>query len=239
MRYKDFLHESIEDKGILKAIFFAGLPGSGKSTIATRITDGTVSPRFVNTDKSFEFLSKRANVLPTAAMWELFGKQSMTINAAMLYQYLNSMLPLFIDGTSANPSSTMRRIGLLDSIGYDAMMVWVDVDLETALHRAQQRKREVMPEFIKQVYNNAKKNKMFYQQRFGSNFVVVDNNATNFDAMENKTYSIANQFFTSPISNPIGQDLIKNMKENGYKYLVPNVYSSGYLKKVISVWYMS
>ena len=59
--FKQFIiNESINDKGILKAIFVVGLPGSGKSYTVQRLR-GTVSPVVVNTDKVAEFLSKKCN----------------------------------------------------------------------------------------------------------------------------------------------------------------------------------
>ena len=49
------VNESINDKGIFKAIFMAGTPGAGKTTVAKKLSGG-VEPRFVSTDTWVEFM---------------------------------------------------------------------------------------------------------------------------------------------------------------------------------------
>lgn len=41
------LSESINDKGLFKAVFILGIPGAGKSTVIRQITDGAIHPRVV------------------------------------------------------------------------------------------------------------------------------------------------------------------------------------------------
>ena len=237
MRYSELV-EGINDKGIFKAIFFAGLPGAGKSTVAQRVTDGTVSPRIVNTDRSYEYLLKKHGEKATEAAWALLGPAAKQINSKLLTQYLNGMLPLFVDGTSANPGAAMRRTGIAESLGYDTAMVWVNVDLDVAVERIATRERKVNTEFVKRVYDTIESNKGMYQSRFGSNFIEVDNNADNYSAMEGQVYNVVNKFFTSPISNPIGQRIEAQMQEQGLKTLAPEIYSIDYLEKIVGVWYM-
>jgi len=237
MKSYEFLDESIEDKGIFKAVFLSGLPGAGKSTVIQKVTDGAVQPRIVNTDRSYEFLLKKNDISADAAAWALFGPQSKVMNSAMLYNYLNSMLPMFVDGTSADTGALLRRSGILESLGYDTMMIWVNIDVEEAIRRAQARERKVDPNFIRHVHDQIEANKQFYKSRFSSNFVEVDNNADNFNAMEAKTYGIASKHFMSPVQNPIGLKTINKLQESGEKYLVPSIYDAEYLKKVVGVWY--
>jgi len=232
------LLEGINDKAIFKSVFFGGLPGAGKSHVISRITDGTISPRIVNTDKSYEFLLDKYGMEASDTAWALLGPASKRINNNMLYQYLNSVLPLFIDGTSANPNATMRRSGIVESIGYDTMMIWVDVDLDTAIRRTKQRKRSVDEGFVKEVYQLAESNKPLYQQRFGDRFIVVDNNDDNFKTMENDVFKIVTNFMSSEITNPIGIRTKEEMIQNGWKYLVPNIYTKEYIEKIVSIWYM-
>jgi len=152
----------------------------------------------------------------------------------MLVNYLNGMLPLFVDGTSANPSAAMRRAGIAESLGYDTAMIWVNISFETALERISKRERKVDTEFVRHVYETIAGNKELYRSKFGANFIEVDNNSDNFNAMESRVYNATNKFFLSPVKNVIGQRLI----DQGEKYLVPNVYDADYIKKVVSIWYM-
>jgi predicted ABC-type ATPase len=239
MRLTD-INESINDKGIFKAMFFAGLPGAGKTTIAQRVTDGTVSPRMVNTDRSYEFLlKKQGNESADPEMaWALLGPQSKVMNSAMLENYLNGMLPIFVDGTSANASSTMRRAGLAESLGYDTAMIWVNIDYDVAIERIRQRDRKVTDKFVRGVWDTLEGNRELYRSRFAANFIEVDNNSDNFSAMEGQVYNATTSFFTSPIESPIGNRNIDKIEEAGDKYLVPNIYDAEYIKKVVGVWYM-
>ena len=238
----DQINESINDKGIFKAMFFAGLPGAGKSTIAQRVSDGAVSPRIVNTDRSYEFLLKKHGSNANEIAWTLLGGAAKSVNSALLENYLVGMLPLFVDGTSANPSAAVRRAGIAESLGYDTAMIWVDIDYKTAIERIQKREeaenRRVDIEFVERVYESLEGNKELYRSRFGKNFIEVDNNSNNFDVMEGQVFNATSRFFTEKVQNTIGQRLIESMKESGDKYLVPNIYSKEYIQKVVGVWYM-
>jgi len=240
MRSLDFLEESIEDTGIFKACFMSGLPGAGKSTVISKITNGGVDPRIVNTDKTYEFLLGKHSKEANATAWNLLGPISKTMNNKMLYYYLNSVLPLFVDGTSSNTGALLHRAGILEGLGYDTMMIWINVDIETAIQRAQERtKRPVDERFIRYVFRQMDGNKEYYKSRFGANFIEVDNNGDNFGQMEGKTYNIANQFFLSEVKNPVGKQTIKKMEQTGEKYLTPNIHSEEHLKSLVSNWYQS
>ena len=60
--FKEFLNEGINDKGLYKAVFLGGTPGSGKSYVQKQVKDGTIEPRIVNTDKFIEFLANKRNI---------------------------------------------------------------------------------------------------------------------------------------------------------------------------------
>ena len=62
----DLLPEGIQDKGILKAVFMAGGPGSGKSYVAgqifgipKKVNVSYSGLKSVNSDTEFEFLLKK------------------------------------------------------------------------------------------------------------------------------------------------------------------------------------
>lgn len=232
------LVEGIEDKGIFKAVFMSGMPGSGKTTVAKAVTDGTVSPRNVNTDDAFEFLSAKQGMEADSVAWSLVGQRSKKITEERLYHYINSMVPLFIDGTSGNIGAMVRRQGLLEGLGYDTMMVWVDVTLETALERAAQRDRKVDEDYIRKIYAQIESSKQYYQHKFGNNFIVVDNNGDNLQKFVKTMYNRVNAFFTSPVSNPNGQNNLNKLKQAKEKYLVPTIVNEQFMKDLVKVWYL-
>lgn len=229
MKFLRYLIEGIEDKGIFKAVFLAGHPGSGKSYTSSKIKSGQVEPRIVNTDKFVEHYKN--------ADWMKIGDKVRRLNNSQLVLYLNSMLPLAVDGTSGSVSALLRRRGLLESIGYDTAMVFVNTDLETAIRRVQSRDRKVEEDFIRKSYKQLNDNKPYYRSKFDT-FIEVDNNE---GELTNKAvthaFKFLNSFYNSPVKNPIGKERIRKMKENGWKYLDPNVMTLDELKKIVSVWY--
>lgn len=221
------------DKGILKACFMGGLPAAGKSYSISVITSGQIEPRVVNTDKYVEFL-KAFNI----DAWEGVKDKVKRLTKNQLAMNLNSLLPLWVDGTSSNPSSLLRRKGILSSIGYDTAMVWVETSLETSLERAKKRKREVPEEFIRQVYEKSQSLKPYYQKEFRTFLTINNDDGELTDKVILKAYKKMNSFFNSPIQNPIGTRLVDNMREQGHKYLVDTKhYDMNFIKKLVSTWY--
>ena len=164
-RYLDnLLAESINDRAIFKAVFVAGTPGAGKSYTIRKLTSGQISPRIVNTDIYTEYFGKGANL--SAQEWELYGTKIEHLSFEKLYQYINSVLPLWIDSTSANPSNTIRRKGILESFGYDTAAVFINTFLETSIKRNANRTRKVPEDFIRDVYNKIQRIKPFYKNNF-------------------------------------------------------------------------
>lgn len=234
MRLVNYLNESIEDKGILKACFMCGLPGAGKSYVGDAIKDGTINPKIVNTDKLVEFFGDGGGV-----DWSIYGDKIKKLNKKQLVNYLNSMLPLWIDSTSSNSSSLLRRKGILESIGYDVCMVWVDTPMKTALERIEQRKRKVPKETVKEMYKKLNNMKAFYKKQFGSDFYEVKNGEgelteqTMLDA-----YKKVSKFFNKKLQNPIGKDTFDEMKNQKKKYLIGyGKYDESLIKKYVDSWY--
>ena len=237
MRLQKFLNEGINDKGIFKACFLAGHPGSGKGYTIKQIKSGSISPKIVNTDTFVEFYGP-------GHPWSEIGEKVKKLNKKQLALYLNSLLPLWIDGTSSNPSNLFRRSGILTSYGYDTSMIWVTADLETLLRRNRERweedkKRLVDEDFIRESYEKLKKYKTFYKSHFKV-FLEIDNNDGKFtDDLILKAYKKMSKFFNEPVKNMVGQDLIKEMKTNGYKYYtdIPR-YDMKFIKRLVDTWYI-
>lgn len=238
MRFMDYIEdptiitESINDKGILKAVFMTGSPGAGKSYVIQKIKSGQFDPRIVNTDKFHEFFT---GGLGNA--WKDVGEKSKQLTKNQLVLYLDSMLPLWVDGTSSNPPAMFRRNGILKSVGYDTAMIWVDTPLEDAIERNKKRKRTVPEEFIIQTYKEIIKLKSYYASEF-SNFTEILNGEGELnDKMIVSAFKKMESFFAKDVQNPIGRGNIEKMLENGDKYLTDSLYTPQYLKKLVNSWY--
>lgn len=234
MRLENYLiSEGINDKGIFKACFMCGHPGAGKSYTLTKIKSGSIEPRIVNTDKAFPLFKEYWN-----NNWGKISTKVKTINKNQLTGYINSMLPLAVDGTANNPSAVLKRVGILESFGYDVGMVFVNTSLETAIERASKRERQVDLEFIKKVYKQVNKAKTFYRGKFQT-WIEVDNNDGELtNNVITHAFKFMSSFYNSSINNPIGQEHKETMIRNGWKYLSPEIISIDQIKKGISGWYI-
>lgn len=235
--FKQFVSESVNDKGIFKAIFIIGIPGAGKSYTVKQLNGG-VQPRVVNTDRATEYLSKKSGSVISSKDWPKFRDDAHRITKGALQNYLNSALPLFIDGTSNDTSNILHRAGILESLGYDVGMIFVDTSLETALKRAASRtERTVDPAFIKAVNDQALDNQRFFSSKFEF-FKTIKNDADEMtDDVLIDAFKKVNSFFDSPVSNPVGKRLIAEMKEKNLKYLSPDIMSKEILSKKVEGWY--
>lgn len=240
MSFKEFLQESINDKGILKAIFVVGLPGSGKSYTINQIK-GEISPRIINTDKALEHLSKKTGIPANSDTWKtVFGDKSKKMTREMLFHYVNGMLPLFVDGTSNNTSNILRRVGFLESIGYDVGMIFVNVDIELAKKRAKERalkiNRTVDESFIDEIYQESEQNKKFFKSKFDY-FKEYESTDELDNELLMKLFNSVQDFFKQDVENPVGKRNIEKMRKNSDKYLTDSVFEKAYLDKEIDSWY--
>lgn len=238
MRFKEFMFESIEDKGIMKAIFIVGIPGSGKSYSAKKLS-GTVSPKIVNTDRAIEyFIMKGHNVTPDT--WPKFKDDSHRITKSALGNYLNSMLPLFIDGTSNDASNVLARAGILESLGYDVGMVFIETSLETAIRRANERLkitgREVGEDFIRHVEKQSEENRKFFASKFSFFKTIKNDDGELDDATLTKAFKAVQQFYNEDVQNPVGKRFLEKMREDKLKYLA-DVMDQDVINRKLDGWY--
>ena len=171
--------------------------------------------------------------------WPLIRDDVKRINKNQLSLYINSMLPLAIDGTSNSLAILQTRKGLLERFGYDTAMVFINTNLETALERAKLRKRKVEPEFIKKSYEQVTKYKSYYRSLFNEWQEINNNDGELTEKTIIKAFKKMSSFYDEPVKNPVGIEQIKEMKEKGVKYLTPEIRNMSEIKKVISVWYRS
>jgi len=233
MRLNKFMVvEGINDKGIFKAVFLAGHPGAGKTTVLNKVKSGSIEPRWVNTDKVFPLFKEW-----WSTDWPKISKKVTTISKNQLTVYINSILPLAIDGTAGSASVIMKRKHILESMGYDTAMIFVNTSLETSIERASKREREVDEKFIRKIYADIQKHKNFYRGKFDTWMEVNNDEGELTQEVINNAFKFMGNFYNSPVQNPIGQEKIEKMKENGWKYLDPNVTPMDTIKSTLSGWY--
>ena len=205
IKLMDLLNEGVFDKGIFKAVFLAGGPGSGKSYVVSQLfgipkkVNVSVSGlKSVNSDTEFEYFLKKTGINPKdlakieKQQPELFAKltsddpKSVRSKAKKLTDfrkkgYMKGKLGMIIDGTGHDVSKIEKQKRELGLAGYDTYMVFVNTTLDVALERNSKRSRVLPEKIVTKSWNDVQKNIGRFQQIFGKNFVVVDNSDTEFE----------------------------------------------------------
>ena len=175
------LQEGLYDPNIFKAFFLAGGPGSGKSFVTNRAFGGT-GLKTINSDNAFERALKKNGLslkMPEdeAEARDILRDRAKAMTGSQMDLSIRGRLGLVIDGTGRDYDKIKEQKALLDQLGYDSYMIFVNTTLEVALERNSKRERSV-PEYItRKSWEGVQANIGRFQNLFGmSNMVIVDNN---------------------------------------------------------------
>ena len=203
------LSEGVYDPGIFKAFFLAGGPGSGKSFVTHSAFAGT-GLKVVNSDVTFERNLKKANLSLSMPDEEEYFRNIIRSRAkqtaiSQLDKYVQGRLGLVIDSTGRDYDVIARNHNMLQQLGYDSYMVFVNTSLEVALARNARRERTI-PEYItKSSWEGVQNNIGKFQRLFGmAKFIVVDNNKSDLELVTltmNRIGKLVRRFITAPVQN--------------------------------------
>ena len=154
---EQMIAEGVDDPGILKCIFMAGGPGSGKSFTSEEIfgIDRRFKASFaqsglkvINSDTAFEAQLKKNGINPKdlgriekeePELWKKITEvpngirdRANQITKAQRDFYEAGRLGLIIDGTGDDFAKIKKQKQHAESLGYDCMMVFVNTSLEVA-----------------------------------------------------------------------------------------------------------
>jgi cytidylate kinase len=226
---EQFLTEGVHDKGILKAFFMAGGPGSGKSYVATEIFDfpkGSISSvsyatglKLVNNDNAFEKMAKDAGFeLDKMSSyqgdeWDKLmdiRNKAKGLTKRQMDNYIYGRLGMVIDGTGKDYKKIAGHRALLNDLGYDTYMVFVNTSLDVALQRNQQRERKLKDEMVEKMWKEVQDNIGRFQGLFGAtNMIIIDNSSyDNLGAIDAAEKMIM-QKMREEVKNPVGKKWIK------------------------------
>ena len=227
--------EGVDDPGILKCVFMAGGPGSGKSFTAKEIFGvgknalASVSVgglKLVNSDTAFEKGLKDNGIDPKdlgriekedPELWDKITREPGSIRgrAKELTQkqqafYEAGRLGMIIDGTGDEVQKIKKKKQHAESLGYDCYMVFVNTSLDVALERNRNRDRTLSDELVTDIWKACQDNLGKFQTIFGGNFVIVDN--TVYKPVNKSVQKAVDSFLRKPTYNHIGKKWIENAR---------------------------
>jgi len=227
--------EGVDDPGILKCVFMAGGPGSGKSFTAMEIfgIDKKLKTSFsstglksVNSDSAFEAGLKKNGIDPKDLARiereepELWDKITATpggirdkakqLTKKQKSFYEAGRLGMVIDGTGHVYSKIQKNKKYAESLGYDTYMVFVNTSLEVAKERNQNRDRVLSDELLTKSWSDVQNNLGKFQNLFGGNFRIVDN--TVYKPIGKQVQKAVNAFVRKKVYNPIGKKWIQTAR---------------------------
>ena len=199
--YIDMITEGVDDPAILKCVFMAGGPGSGKSYIAKEIfgvgkkTLASVSSgglKIVNSDTAFENLLQKNGVnkkdldkwAKIPELWDVIAGETnpkslrnwaKNITKKQQAFYEAGRLGLIIDGTGDELTKIKAKKEHAESLGYDCYMVFVNTSLQVAQERNKTRDRTLPESLVSEIWKACQNNLGGFQSLFKGNFVIVDN----------------------------------------------------------------
>lgn len=230
----DVVSEGVDDPGILKAVFLAGGPGSGKTWVARglfgipdRVNVSQTGLKMVNSDKELKFLLNKfgfgtnLDILPDQLFRQLTDPKSSDYSGLRTFakeltgvrkkQYMNGRLGMIIDGTGDDFKEIRKQKKEVEKLGYDTYMVFINTSLEIALSRNEKRDRVLPASIVKNSHREVVKNIGGFQGLFGgSNFLIVDNNKDLDEKSAQKRFNMLvkrgiSKFVKTPIKNKIGK----------------------------------
>ena len=175
------LHEDV-NRGLFKAIFVTGGPGSGKDIIIR--------------ESIAEDKCKEINYVQFKRVFES--------------QHIQNKLPLIINGPAEDFETVSHIKEQLESIGYYTMMVFVDTTNEASIERNQKLSRMMVESVRQEKWLQSQYNKEVYKNLFGD-FVHFDNSGS-IDSLEEDittTYQKINSFLDEQISEYLSYDWFK------------------------------
>lgn len=181
--FEMLLTEGVHDKGIFKAVFLGGGPGSGKDFILDRTLAGHGLTE-INSDKALEFLMDKNNLdmrMPedeTKARDVVRGKaKSMTELKQRLALFGRN--GLIINGTGDDPEKIAKIKERLESLGYESSMIMVntrdEISQQRNIERGQRGGRTVPENIRKGKWDAVQSARPKYAEMFKDAYNEIDN----------------------------------------------------------------
>jgi hypothetical protein len=181
--FEEILLEGVHDKGIFKAVFLAGGPGSGKDYVLDNTLAGHGMTE-INSDRALEFLMDKKGLNKTMPASEKIERdiargKAKTMTDLRQRLALQGRNGLIINGTGDDAEKIKKIKGRLEELGYDTAMVMVNTRDEVSASRNVERGTRggrTVPESIrKQKWDSVQNSRGELAKLFGDKYVEFDN----------------------------------------------------------------
>ena len=234
------LVEGVDDPGILKCVFLAGGPGSGKTYVAKglfgipdRLNISHSGMKMVNSDKELKFLLNKfgfgtdLDKMPDEVFQNLTTSKEMggsnlrhfakDLTAQRRKKYQEGRLGMIVDGTGDDFQKIQKEKKEVEELGYDTYMIFINTTLERALERNEKRDRVLPEKIVVDSHRAVQRNIGGFQGLFKQNFMIVDNNKDLDEKKAQKRFNMLvkqglNKFVKKPLKNSIGKSWIRKQR---------------------------
>jgi hypothetical protein len=183
--HEEIIREGVHDKGIFKAVFLGGGPGSGKDYVLSNTLEGHGLVE-INSDKALEYLMDKENLdkkMPDSEEKQRNEVRKRAKNITELRQRLalHGRNGLIINGTGDDPEKYMKIKEMLEKLGYDTHMVMVNTKDEVSkarnIERGQRGGRTVPEDIRREKWEAVQQARPQFAKMFRDNYVEFDNSA--------------------------------------------------------------
>jgi predicted ABC-type ATPase len=228
----------------LRAVFTAGGPGSGKTTIATQMF-AEFGFKFANIDDIAQMLARKCGDEDVIRSTEgqpghdrklAYSYTAMNLISKRAKCWTDCCLSYVIDTTGRNASFIEQMNRALKNEGYDTSMVFISTSVDTSIRRVAGRVdsggHAVDEPYQRQAWADAQQNLHQYRNIFGLDMLVVDNDK---DVDPRERASMGRQFYRKAVQllgqqhtveNPIGQQKLEDTqgwyaRQRGSDFSIP------------------
>ena len=177
------LSEGVHDKGIFKAVFLSGGPGSGKDYVLDNTLNGHGLIE-INSDKALEFLMDKNNLDKKMPETEADARTLVRGKAKDMTELKQKLALLgrngiIINGTGDDPAKYAKIKKNLEEIGYETSMVAVvtrdEISAQRNIERGQRGGRTVPENIRKEKWDAVHNARPEMAKLFGNSYVEFDN----------------------------------------------------------------
>ena len=229
--FEMLLTEGVHDKGIFKAVFLAGGPGSGKDYVLSNTLDGHGLTE-INSDKALEYLMDKNQLdkrMPKKEndKREVIRGRAKSITDIRERLALEGRNGLIINGTGDDYDKIASIKQKLEKLGYETKMIMVntadEVSRDRNVERGQRGGRTVPEDIRKQKWDSVQASRAQLAQLFKSNYVEFDNSTDlrNTDDATRKAkqdemgeiFKDVQKFISKPPKNDVAKEWIASELE--------------------------